>query len=109
MSGWRRTYLANTLVRKYGILGKVASRYVLAGFSVRVFKDYILARGRGESRVVCVITNVKELSDKLPRVKELAKKLLSKPTLVVYGKCKIPDELIEKVTSEGVGIKFVRD
>ncbi len=108
MSNWRRIYLSNTLTRKYGILGRVASRYVLAGFSVRVNNDHILIKGRNESKVVVVVESSKELRDKAGKVKELAKRLSSKPVIAVYGRCKISDEDLEKVVNEGIQIKFIR-
>lgn len=108
MSNWKRIYLSNTLIRKYGVLGRVASRYVLAGFSVRVNSDYIMIKGRNENKVVVVVENSKEFRDKVGKVKELAKKLSSKPVIAVYGRCKISDEDLEKAVNEGIQIKFIR-
>ncbi len=109
MSNWRTIYIANTLIRKYGVVGKVASRYVLAGFSVRVNGKYVYAKKEGSNLVIGVATNEAEAKSLINELVSIAKKLNSTPVLAIFGRADISKEFIDEITKEGVKVKFVRE
>jgi hypothetical protein len=106
--GWKVEYVANTLESKYGILGKVAARYVRAGFSVKVGNVFITARKGSSGYLIAVAVNPKEARTKFERLKEAATKSGLTPVLVLYGKGRFTRELVEELRSEGITIKRLR-
>lgn len=104
---WRVKYLANRLSQKYGVLGKVASRYVLAGHSIRLRGDHIIVRGKGFNAVITLAKNRKEVRDYAKRAKDIARELGPnyRPVLMVYGSYKIPGGVLEEIRREGVLVR----
>ena len=104
---WYVNYLANTLRRKYGVLGRVAARYVKAGFSVRVLKDVVVAQGRGVKYVITAAENPKEAVRLGSRVIEVAGKLGGVPVVALYGRARW-GPIIGELRGIGVRVKLVR-
>ncbi len=107
---WRTRYLANRLSEKYGVLGRVASKYILAGHSVQLRGDYILVKGRGFNAVITLAKNRKEIKDSAKRAKDIASRLGPgyRPVLVIYGSYRVPGDVLEEVRGEGVLVKRFR-
>ncbi len=89
MTTAKRIFESKMLSEKYGALGKVAGRYIKAGYSIRGVdleeRSFIAAR-RGEKLLVKVIWNVNKIDDSmLDELKNKAKTLNAKPLLIVYG------------------------
>ncbi|MCE4599308.1 MAG: hypothetical protein F7C81_03825 [Desulfurococcales archaeon] len=89
MTTAKRIFESKMLSEKYGVLGKVAGRYIKAGYSIRGVdleeRSFIAAR-RGEKLLVKVIWNVNKIDDSmLDELKNKAKTLNAKPLLIVYG------------------------
>ena len=109
MGNWRAIYIANTLIKKYGVVGKVASRYVLAGFSVRVNGKYIYAKKEGNNLVIGVAINEAEANSIINELLDKARKLRSTPILAIFGRESISREFIDRLTKEGVKVRFFRE
>lgn len=104
---WKTRYLANRLFQKYGELGRVASRYVLAGHSVQLRSDHILVMGRGFNAVVTLAKSRKEIHESARRAKNIASKLGPgyRPVLVIYGTYRVPKDVLEEIRREGLLVK----
>ncbi len=104
---WRIRYLANRLSRKYGELGRVASKYVLARHSVQLREDYIVVKGKGFNAVITLAKNRKEIRGSARKAKDIASKLGPgyRPVLIIYGSYRAPRNVLEKVREEGVLVK----
>ncbi len=104
---WRTRYLANRLSQKYGEFGRIASKYVLAGHSVQLRGDHILAKGRGFNAVITLAKNRKEIRDNARKAKDIASKLGPnyRPVLVIYGSYRTPRDVLEEIRREGVLVK----
>lgn len=110
----REAFEARKLASKYGIVGKVAGNYRMAGYEVEVVDPSgggpvsFRAVRRGESLAVRVYSK----SGRIPVgvVEELASQAGgAKPVLVVYGSGpKVYGELLEKAKSLGVTIRRFR-
>jgi len=104
---WRTRYLANRLSEKYGELGRIASKYVLAGHSVQLRGDHIVVSGSGFNAVITLAKSRKEIRERAIRAKNLASKLGQgyRPVLVIYGSYRVPRDMLEEVRGEGVLVK----
>ncbi|AKG38732.1 MAG: hypothetical protein ACPLRJ_01755 [Infirmifilum uzonense] len=114
----RVRYLQKQLIKRYGIIGKVASRYLEAGLSVRIRHPtrlgdaHIIVQGNGNRLVVEVYTSPKPLHPRdVQAVAEKAKLLNSKPVIVIYSggrlKSRVTKEALEEATRLQVKIKRV--
>ncbi len=116
MTTAREAFEAKKLAQKYGVIGKVAGRYVTAGYSVDVVTTdstapyHFTAVKKGEKLAV----RVYEKSGRVPTsvVLELAEKAKSdgyKPILVLYGSGpKVTDEVVTVARDNNVVIRRVR-
>ena len=104
---WRTRYLANRLSSKYGELGRVASRYVLAGHTVQLRGDHVLVKGKGFNAVITLAKSRKEVRESAKKAKEIANKMGPgyRPVLVIYGSYRVPGDVLEEVRSEGILVK----
>ncbi|RLG89066.1 MAG: hypothetical protein DRO18_00115 [Thermoprotei archaeon] len=105
---WRAIYKANVLKEKYGVLGKVASRYLLAGFDVRIRDDLIYVRGKGVNEVLGVIVSERDVDRVLNKLKEIKDKVGLSVTAVFYGNKKWGDEVTSKFKDQGIKVRFIR-
>jgi hypothetical protein len=103
----RQTRLARLLEEKYGIVGKVAGRYVTAGLHVAMMHPtrygpiHFVAQGNGLKLAVDVVAE----GDPLKAAELLKKKaelLKAKPVLVLYG---LAGAGIEKLAEMGVEVR----
>ena len=109
----RQVYLASRLVEKYGVIGRVASRYVTAGYSVRVFHPtrygplHVIAVKHGNTLAIDVVTgsiNIEIVKNLL----EKSKLLRAKPILVVYGRgVVIPEDVKTFCNENGIKVKRI--
>jgi len=106
---WRMIYQSNRLIEKYGVLGKVATRYLLAGHSVRIQGDLILSSKEGNNLVIGVAINDKEVGKLISKITEVSKKLNRMPVIVLYGRNKWRSETIDAIKNSGITYKFMRD
>jgi len=106
--------ITNILLRKGGVVNKVASRYVMAGFQVRVNPEIpgldLIATKSGEAYGVRVIWEKKRYEGQV--IEELlnaSKKLGLKPILILYGSGPhIDKDIIEEASRKGVLVKRIR-
>ncbi|QOJ79414.1 hypothetical protein IG193_02830 [Infirmifilum lucidum] len=115
MSLARIRYLSRQFRKRYGVIGRVASRYLEAGLSVRINHPtrlgpaHIIAHGNGQKLVVEVYYSSKPLEpDTVQRVAEKAKLLRAKPVVALYGKTPATKRALEVATKLGVKIKRIR-
>lgn len=116
MSLARIVFLKKKLEKKYGVVGKVAGRYVEAGYTVNVgFQTAkgnidIVAKKEGQILAIDVITgSVKVGTDVIERLKEKAATINAKPILVLYGAGpQLQEEALKKAEELGVEVKRVR-
>ncbi|HIP65103.1 MAG TPA: hypothetical protein EYH08_01065 [Pyrodictium sp.] len=116
MSLARIVFLKKKLERKYGVIGKVAGRYVEAGYTVNVgfqtSKGHIDIVAKKEDQILAidVITDsVKVGVDAVEKLKEKATAINAKPILVLYGAGpQLQEEALRKAEELGVEVKRVR-
>ena len=107
----RRIHLARTLEEKYGVIGKVASRYVTAGLHVTMMHPtrygpvHFVVQGNGLKLAVDVVTGGDFLTA-AELLKKKAELLRAKPVLVLYGDLKAD---VKKLAETGVNVRRVRD
>jgi hypothetical protein len=109
-------FLIRKFEEKYGIIGKVAGRYVAAGLSVEFMHPtrygpiQIVVRGGGKVFAVEVIENPAKLSlDSIKVFIEKAKLIKAKPILVLYSSnAKLPDELYKFCIENGVKVRVIK-
>jgi len=106
---WRQIYKANVLREKYGAVGKVAARYVLAGFNVRVEDNLIYVKGNDMNAVLGVVSNENRLNSTINELSRIKERLGTKTVLVLYGNRKWSDDLIKKIKDKGLDVKFIRE
>jgi len=109
-------FLIRKFEEKYGIIGKVAGRYVAAGLSVEFMHPtrygpiQIVVRGGGKVFAVEVIENPAKLSlDSIKVFIEKAKLIKAKPILVLYSSnAKLPDELYKFCIENRVKVRVIK-
>lgn len=109
-------FVQKALIEKYGNVGIVASRYLEAGFSVRVNHStrlgpiHIIAGGNGMRLAIEVFSEPREVPrDVIEKLVEKAKLVRAKPILVLYGNGpKLSDELFKFCKERGVKIRRIR-
>ena len=104
------------LEQKYGVEGKVAGRYVEAGFHVRMNVNtkhgrvsFVAIKG-GEKLAVDVVSGKKVVGrEELEAIKRKAESLGARPVLVLYGSgVVLGDDAKEFVRENNVAVKRVR-
>jgi len=112
----RRRYLIKRVAKLYGIVGKVAGRYIAAGYSVefnhptRYSPIHIIARGNGQMLAVEVVYERGKLTVETARsILEKAKLIGARPVLVVHGLGwnDVPEELRRFCEESGVKLRVV--
>ncbi len=108
--------LQKYLVKKYGVIGAVAGRYVEAGLHVQLMHPtrygpaHVIATGAGQRVVVEVVYGVDKVGPEV--VETLLKKaelLRAKPVLVLYGAGpRLTDEARALVEERGVKVRRLR-
>ena len=116
MTTAREAFEAKKLAQKYGVVGKVAGRYVTAGYKVDVVTTseeapyHFTAARRGEKLAVLVYSKTGKIPLKV--VEGLAGKAKEeglKPVLALYGAGpQVSEELLGKARELGVSIRRVR-
>jgi hypothetical protein len=109
-------FLIRKFEEKYGIIGKVAGRYVAAGLSVEFMHPtrygpiQIVVRGGGKVFAVEVTENTAKLSlDSIKVFIEKAKLIKAKPILVLYSSnAKLSDELYRFCIENGVKVRVIK-
>ncbi len=109
-------FISKKLAQKYGVIGKVASRYVAAGYSVNILSEQsnsffdIIAIKSGEKYAIKVFTNAKEIGyEELKKIVDEATKIGAKPIAVLYGSGpRISEDALSKLDELHIKIKRVR-
>jgi len=112
----RQRYVVRRLKKAYGVVGKVAGRYVAAGYSVelnyptRYGPVHVVARGRGQVLAVDIVYGRGRLTaDAARSILEKAKLIKARPVLAVYGLSwsGMPEELRGFCEESGVKLRVV--
>jgi len=111
----RARFLIKRLEEKYGLVGRVAGRYIAAGLSVELMHPtrygaiHIIARGGGKVFAIEVVDKPEKLSlDVIKTFAEKAKLVKASPILVLYSNnVKLPDELYKFCVENGVKIRVI--
>ncbi len=109
-------FVQKALMEKYGSIGIVASRYLEAGFSVRVNHPtrlgpvHIIASGNGMRLAIEVFSEPRDVPrDVVEKLIEKAKLVRAKPILVLYGNGpKLSDELYRFCREHGIKVRRIR-
>lgn len=114
MTTARRMFIINKLLKKKNIVGKVAARYVAAGFSVTVnppLKGVDFTATKHSVRYAGIILWQKKKygEEVVVKAKEIAEKYKVKPIVILYGSGPVVDkEVILKAREEGIIVKRIR-
>jgi len=116
MSLARAVFQARRLAERYGPAGRVAGRYVLAGYNVTMnFKtphgevSFIAKRGQELYAVDVVVESGPVRVERLEAIRRKAESIRAKPVLALYGAGpEATKELVEKARELGVKIKRFR-
>ena len=109
-------FTARKLAEKYGVEGKVAGRYVEAGYSVRMrFKTSagvlsFVAKKESTVLAVDVVSGaVKVSAEDVRRLAEKAKSINARPVLILYGAGPVlTDEAKSAAKELGVSVRRIR-
>lgn len=112
----RVKYVVSKLVSKYGVLGVVASRYLMAGLHVEINHPtrygsvHIVAMGNRQRLAIEVFQKAKEVPKEVIEVlSNKAKLIRAKPVLILYGDgVKLSEEAGKLCMELGVRVKRVR-
>jgi len=109
----RARYVVRRL-KKYGIVGIVAGRYIEAGYSVelshktRLGNIDILVRSRGEVYAVEVLHRGIYTVDQAKLLQEKAKLVGARPVLILYGRQpRLTAEALSYCSSNGIKVRRV--
>ncbi|WP_244372467.1 hypothetical protein [Staphylothermus marinus] len=114
MTTARRMFVINKLLRKKNVVGKVAARYVAAGFNVTVNPPlkgvYFTASKHGVRYAGIVLWQKKKVGEEIiGKAKEIADKYKVKPIIILYGSGPIIDkDIVAKAREAGIIIKRIR-
>jgi protein involved in ribonucleotide reduction len=114
MTGAKQIFLMRKLSSKYGVSGRVAARYVAAGYSVTVnppLKDVDFVASKHGVRFAGIILSGKKLYgvEIVEKAREIGEKYRVKPLLILYGTGpRITVEALEKAREYGVIIRRIR-
>ncbi|MEM2597384.1 MAG: hypothetical protein QXT50_01815 [Thermofilum sp.] len=115
MTTARLRYLQAILQKRYGLLGKAASKYAGAGLHVRVNHPtrhgpaHVLAVGRGQKLAVEVYSGSAPAGTSLVElVARKAELLKAKPVLLLYGDASLSPEALELAKKLGVKVRRMR-
>ncbi len=116
MSLARIVFMQKKLSKKFGVVGKVAGRYLEAGFSVHIGFETpegrvdIVAKKEGQVLAIDVVDGaVKIEPETVEVVAKKARSINAKPVLVLYGAGpKLTDEAKAKAKELGVQLRRIR-
>lgn len=114
MTGARQIFVMRKLITNYGYVGKVAAKYVAAGYSVTVnppLKGVDFTASKHGIRFAGIIFAEKKTYgvEEIEKVKEIAEKYKVKPLIILYGAGpRITSEALEKAKKYGIIIKRIR-
>jgi len=110
----RIRYISKIFAKKYGATGKVASRYLQAGFSIRFLGN----QGQGEEFLAAksgVNYYVRVFATRPPSLRDIellaksAEKYNAKPVVVLYGRLKpLKEEVVSALKEKNITVKRVR-
>ncbi|MCD6487868.1 MAG: hypothetical protein J7K21_01410 [Desulfurococcales archaeon] len=112
----RARFIQKKISKKYGIVGKVAGRYIGAGYSVSFNKkvgdltfDFIASKNR-QILAIKIVSNTTLVKPGLvDQVAEAAKKISAKPVIILYGSGpSISEDALKKANEAGISIKRLR-
>ena len=117
MSLARIVFMKKKLSRKFGVVGKVAGRYLEAGWSVHIGFETgagtvdILAKKEGQVLAIDVVDgSVRVGPDAVEAIARKASRLRAKPVLVLYGSGpRLTEEAKAKARELGVTVRRVRE
>ncbi len=108
-------FISRRLREKYGVVGKVAERYISAGYSVTfnvkcndVLFDFIAKKGE---KIGVKIYNgkIKVGLEDIEKISRAAEKLGVKPVIVLYGSGpSVSEEALDKADELNISIKRIR-
>jgi len=109
-------YIQRVLEKKYGVLGKVAGRYLEAGFSVEMYHPtrygpiHFIARGGGMKLAVEVVEKPGFVDvDVVKRLLEKAKLVSARPVLVLYSsKSRFSDDVYRFCKENNIKVRRVK-
>ncbi|MCS7111285.1 MAG: hypothetical protein RMI45_00950 [Ignisphaera sp.] len=113
----RMLYLCKIFERRYGVIGRVARRYLMAGYSVefmhptRYGSIHIIARRGSEKIAVEVFEKPSSVTmDTATRLLEKSRLVGAKPLLVLYSSGPRMDSTMRNYCAEnGIRIRRIRD
>jgi len=113
MSLARIVFEQKKLAQRYGVVGRIAGRYLEAGYSVAVGLETpagrvgFLAQKAGERIAVDVYTgSVRITKEQVVAIADKAAALKAKPVLALHGRgVKVTPEALEEAKKRGVAIK----
>ena len=112
MTTGRLLFKSRVLETRYGLKGKVASRYLKAGYQVSILKNHpmdILVTGNNHRFIIKIVTKRTELTDNLIKsVQEYARKMNAKGIIAIYGCLRVEKSFIEQAVSSGIELKRIR-
>jgi hypothetical protein len=114
MATARQMFVINKLSRKLGVKGRVASRYVEAGYSVRVDPPLegvdFTASKKGVRLAGIIITGRKTVdADTIENAKKIGEEYRVKPVIILYGSGpSITPEALRKAREYGVSLRRIR-
>ncbi|MCE4613214.1 MAG: hypothetical protein F7C07_05215 [Desulfurococcales archaeon] len=116
MATEREVFEAKKLEAKYGVIGKAAARYRMAGYNIEVVDDKeeaaanFVATKKGEKLAVKVFyRSGKVPQDAVEKLIEYSGKASARPVLVLYGSGpKITGELLDLIRSNNVSLRRMR-
>ncbi|OYT40460.1 MAG: hypothetical protein B6U89_02065 [Desulfurococcales archaeon ex4484_58] len=114
MTTARQKFLINKFLEKKSVKYKVASRYVAAGFNVRIRSNgngvHIIAVKNREKYGIHVLYEKKSYDlDSLNSFLEECKKLGLKPVIILYGSGpKLDQEVLSRIEEENIIVRRIR-
>lgn len=113
----RARYLSNLYKRKYGAIGKVASKYIEAGYSVEFMHPtrygaiHIVARGNNQIFAIEVFDKPSTISiDVVNSLLEKSKLIKAKPILAIYSNGpRLTDDVYRFCVENGIKIKRIKE
>ncbi|OYT54730.1 MAG: hypothetical protein B6U76_07105 [Desulfurococcales archaeon ex4484_217_2] len=103
------------LIRENGVLGKIASLYVASGHAVTLNVkvgehrvDIVASKDNVKYAIKTHLTSNPVTPKEVEEIANASSKFNAKPTLLIYGSAKIPEETLSKAKELGVKLKRVR-
>ncbi len=114
MTSARQIFLMKRLIRKYRVKGRVASRYIAAGYSVTInppLEGVDFTASKHGVRFAGIILSDKKMYDVdiVEKAHEISEKYRVKPILILYGSGpRLSPKALEKAREYGVIVRRVR-